>query len=68
MVIMFMGVVKVVFKVLFEFEGKFIGNVICVFILNVLMVILNLNFEKGIIVEELNVFLCEIVFYLDFCD
>lgn len=63
MVLMFMGVVMVVVKVLFQLVGKFMGNVICVFMFNVFLVVFNLSLKKGIIVEELNVVLCEVVLY-----
>lgn len=43
MVFIEIGVVKVVVKVFFELIGKLMGNLICVLILNVLMVIVNFN-------------------------
>lgn len=64
MVIMEIGVVKVVFKVYLKLVGKLMGNVICVFILNVFLVILNFNLK--IIIDKLvvNEFLCDIVLFL----
>lgn len=65
MVIIEIGVVIVVVKVLLVLKGKLIGNVICVLMLNVFMVIFNLNLEKVIICEEINEYLCQMVMYLD---
>lgn len=66
MVIIEMGVVKVVVKVYLKLVGKFIGNVICVFIFNVLLVILNLNFKILVDCIVVNEFLCDIVLFLKF--
>lgn len=55
MILIFIGVVKVVVLVLLEFKGKLNGGVVCVLIVNVFLVDLVVEFDKEVIVEEVNV-------------
>lgn len=54
------GVVKVVGKVIFEFNGKFIGMVFCVFIFNVFVVDFICCFEKFVSYEIIKVVFKEV--------
>lgn len=52
-IFVFIGVVKVVGKVIFELNGKFIGMVFCVFIVNVLVVDLICCLEKFVKYDDI---------------
>lgn len=60
-ILMFIGVVCVVGLVLFDFDGKLDGIVVCVFVFNVLMIDFVFIFGCVIDFDEINKVMCVVV-------